>query len=242
MIQQLGITELRPGPNAQPGKTNSANYDPALANPFPNMPELLILKNGQKVTTADMWWKERRPEIVEDFEREVFGRVPKNVPKVTWTVVSNITEGLVGDLPANGKRLIGHVDNSACPEISVDIRMTVVTPARVKAPVPVLMMFAGFGGDGMPRPNGTPAPTNRVPQFGGPFKDPPSTEQLLAAGWGYAILNPGSIQPDNGAGLTKGIIGLVNHGQPVSPTIGVRCARGLGAPRGDWTTSRPIPP
>jgi hypothetical protein len=143
--------------------------------------------------------------------------VPKKVPKVTWTVVSNVTEGLVGELPANGKRLVGHVDNSAFPAITVDISMTVVAPAKAKGPVPVLMMFGGFGGDGMPRPAGTPAPTNRFPEFGGPFKDPPSREQLLAAGWGYATINPGSIQADNGAGLTKGIIGLVNKGQPRKP-------------------------
>src|SRR3954468_20071023 len=164
-----------------------------------------------------MWWTERRPEIVEDFEREVLGRVPTNVPKVTWTVVSNITDGLVGKLPANGKQLIGHVDNSGCPAITVDIRMTVVTPAKASAPTPVLMMFGGFGGDGMPRPVGTPPPTNRFANFGGPFKDPPSQEQLLANGWGYATINPNSIQPDNGAGLTKGIIGLVNKGQPRKP-------------------------
>ena len=41
--------------------------------------------------------------------------------------------------------------------------------------------------------------------------DPPSTEQLIADGWGYALINPGSIQADNGAGLTKGIIGLVEQ-------------------------------
>src|SRR5215813_12061624 len=216
MMEQLGITRLRPGPSGQPGATNSANYDPLKANPFPDLPEVLTLKNGQKVTTAEMWWKQRRPEIVEDFEREVIGRVPKNVPLVTWTVVSNITDGLVGNLPANGKRLVGHVDNSACPAITVDIRMTVVTPAASKDSVPVLMMFGGFGGDGMPRPAGTAAPTNRF-EFGGPFKDPPSTEQLLAAGWGYATINPGSIQADNGGGLTKGIIGLVNRGQPRKP-------------------------
>ena len=40
---------------------------------------------------------------------------------------------------------------------------------------------------------------------------------LLDAGWGYALLDPGSIQADNGAGLTKGIIGLVSHGQPRQP-------------------------
>jgi hypothetical protein len=217
MMEQLGITRLRPGPSGQPGATNSANYDPAKANPYPDLPELLTLKNGTKVTTADQWWQQRRPEIVEDFEREVVGRVPKDVPRVTWSVISNVVGGVVGNLEANGRRLIGHVDNSACPAITVDLRLTVVTPARAKGPVPVLMMFGGFGGDGLPRPAGSPAPTNRFPEFGGPFKDPPSTEQLLAAGWGYATLNPGSIQADNGAGLTKGIIGLANRGQPRKP-------------------------
>jgi hypothetical protein len=233
MLQQLGIARLRPGPSGTPGRTNSANYDPALANPFPDLPEVLTLKSGQKVTTAEAWWKQRRPEIVEDFEREVIGRVPKNPPKVTWTVVSNITDGLVGTLRANGKRLVGHVDNSSCPQIAVDIRMTVVTPAQAKGPVPVLMMFGGFGGDGLPRPAGSPVPTNRFPEFGGPYKDPPSTEQLLAAGWGYAIINPGSIQADNGAGLTKGIIGLVNQGQPRKPEDwGALRAWAWGAARG----------
>ena len=188
-MEQLGITRLRPGPSGQPGATNSANYDRAKANPLPELPDVLTLKNRQKVTTAEMWWKQCRPEIVEDFEREVIGRVPKNAPKVTWTVVSNVTDGLVGNLPANGKRLVGHVDNSACPAITVDIRMTVVTPAKANRPVPVLMMFGGFGGDGMPRPAGAAVPTNRFPEFGGPFKDPPSIEQLLAAGWGYATIN-----------------------------------------------------
>jgi hypothetical protein len=217
MMEQLGITKLRPSPSGQPNATNSANYDQAKANPFPNLPDPLTLKNGQKVTTPEMWWKQRRPEIVEDFEREVIGRVPKDVPKVTWTVVSNISNGLVGTNLANGKQLSGHVDNSICPDINVDIQMTVVTPAAAKAPVPVLMMFGGFGGSGMPRPADSPAPTNSRPEFGGASKDPPSREQLLAAGWGYATIIPNSIQADNGAGLTKGIIGLVNKGQPRKP-------------------------
>jgi hypothetical protein len=184
MLGQLGITRLRPGPSGQPGATNSANYDPAKADPFPSLPEALTLKDGRKVTTAAMWWNQRRPEIIEDFEREVIGRVPENPPRVTWTVVANITNGLVGSLPASGKRLAGHVDHSGCPAISVDIRMALVVPAQARGSVPVLMMFGGDGGDGMPRPADSPAPTNRFPEFGGPFKDPPSTEQLLAAGWG----------------------------------------------------------
>jgi (4-O-methyl)-D-glucuronate---lignin esterase len=218
MKDQLGIKKLRPGPSGRTGATNAANYDPAKANPYPDLPDPLTLKNGQKVTTAEMWWKQRRPEIVEDFEREVVGRVPKDVPKVTWTITTQATDRVVGEMPVVVKQLVGHADNSACPSIEVNIQMTLVTPAKAKGPVPVLMMFGGFGGGGFPRRPGEPAPTNRFGAFGGGnFADPPSAEQLIAAGWGYATINPGSIQADNGAGLTRGIIGLVNKGQPRKP-------------------------
>jgi hypothetical protein len=211
MMDQLGIKTLRPGPSGQPGATNSANYEEANANPFPDLPDPLVLKNGTKVTTAEVWWKQRRPEIVEDFEREVFGRVPADVPKVTWIVTSQVVDRVVGKIPVLGKQLVGHVDNSACPGIEVNIQMALVTPASVKGPVPVLMMF---GRGDLPRPPG--GPTNDF-NFGGPFADPPSTEQLIAAGWGYVSINPSSIQADNGAGLTRGIIGLVNKGQARKP-------------------------
>ena len=112
MMMQLGIRKLRPGPNADANAPNPANYDESLANPFPNLPEVLTLKNGEKVTTAEMWWEKRRPEIVEDFEREVLGRIPPNVPKVAWEVIKT-TEANVGTYPVVGKQLVGHVDNSA---------------------------------------------------------------------------------------------------------------------------------
>jgi len=219
MKEQLGITRLRPGPSGNANATtNAANYDPAKANPFPDLPDPLVTKNDQKVTTAGQWWKVRRPEIVEDFEREVFGRVPKNVPKVTWTIVTQATDRVVGSNPVVAKQLVGDVDNSACPSIKVDIQMNLVTPANARGPVPVLMMF-GFG-SGLPRRPGEPAPTNRFGAFGGfggTNAGPSSTEMLIAAGWGYATIVPNSIQADNGAGLTKGIIGLVNKGQPRQP-------------------------
>ena len=63
--------------------------------------------------------------------------------------------------------------------------------------------------------------------------DPPATEQLIADGWGFAGINPGSIQADNGAGLTKGVIGLVNKGQPRKPADwGALRAWAWGASRG----------
>jgi hypothetical protein len=218
MMAQLGIRKLRPGPSGNESAPNHANYDEATANPFPDLPAVLTSKNGTKVTTAAAWWNGRRAEIVEDFEREVLGRVPRNVPNVTWTVVTTAPM-MVGAHPAIGKQLSGHVDGSS---IAVDIQMTLVMPAETRTKVPVMMMF----GSGSLRP-----PAGRgAPPAGG---DPPATEQLIAAGWGYASISPASIQADNGAGLTKGIIGLVNGGQPRKPDDwGALRAWAWGASRG----------
>ena len=237
MMDQLGIKALRPGPSGNENATNHANYDEATANPFPNLPDVLTLKNGKKVTTAGAWWNKRRPELVEDFEREVLGRIPMNVPKVTWEVMKT-AEAKVGDHPVIGKQLLGHVENSSDPDIKVDIQMTLVLPADAKGPVPVMMMF---GGRTIPEvafpapvfPGRGPAAAGRGPIVPPTNADPPATEQLIADGWGFASINPGSIQADNGAGLTKGIVGLVNKGEPRKPDDwGALRAWGWGASRG----------
>ncbi|MSV27824.1 MAG: acetylxylan esterase [Bryobacterales bacterium] len=203
LMDLLGIKTLRLGPTSrnevQPGRSGLVNYDESKANPYPNLPDPLVLKNGKKVTSAKMWWNRRRLEIVEDFDREIYGRMPKVTPKVKWEVVST-GRGKNGGIDIITKQLAGHVDNSAFPSITVDIQLTLNTPADAKVPVPVVMQFGGgFGGArGAARPPQVPA----------------WQSQVLAKGWGYAILNPASIQADNGAGLVQGIIGLVNKGQP----------------------------
>ena len=219
MLDQLGIKALRPGPSGNESAPNHANYDESTANPYPDLPDVLTLKNGKKVTTKDMWWNQRRPEIVEDFEREVLGRVPKDVPKVTWEVTKT-AEATVASHPVIGKQLLGHVDNSSYPDIKVDIQMTVVIPAGAKTSAPAMMMF---GGRTIPE-IAFPAPvfpgrgaSGKGPAGPPPGADPPAIEQLVADGWAVVTINPGSIQADNGAGLTKGIIGLVNKGQPRKP-------------------------
>ncbi|HEX9365522.1 MAG TPA: hypothetical protein VF921_02785 [Vicinamibacterales bacterium] len=231
MMDQLGIKALRPGPSGTETAPNHANYDEATANPYPDLPGVLTMKNGKVVKSTSMW-AERRKEIVEDFDREVLGRVPKNVPKITWTV-TRTADVTVGGHQAVGKLLIGHVDNSAYPAIDVDVQMALVTPKDAKGPVPVMMMFGGgrtLPGDPAPAGFGRGGGAGFAPPAG---SDPPSTEQLIADGWGYASINPGSIQADNGAGLTRGIIGLVNKGQARKPDDwGALRAWAWGAGRG----------
>jgi hypothetical protein len=293
MMDLLHITTLRPGKNGtNKADPTFANYDESKANPYPNLPDPLTLKNGKKVTKASDWWSKRRPEIVEDFDREVYGRVPKVMPKVTWEVTST-TPGKNGDVDIITKQLVGTVDNSSYPDIEVKIALTLVTPAGAMGPVPVVMQFGSLGGFGpgrgapgapgaaapTPAPAGPPygpnafsapppgagrglaagalagrgapgaaapgapgaaaAPTGApvgargavtgaapgaaaagrgiIPGAGRGPTGPSWTAQCLAKGWGYAAINPGSIQADSGAGLTLGIIGLLNKGQPRKP-------------------------
>ena len=228
MMEQLGIKALRPGPSGNETAPGHANYDEDKANPYPDWPDALTLKSGRKVDSAELWWKSRRPEIVEDFERDVLGRVPSVVPRVTWSVAST-ANSTVGSIPVVEKQLIGHVDNAICPSITVDIQMTLVTPARAPEPVPVMIMF------------GSQAFLKRIaemmakrPEMKAMMgNDPPAAEQLIADGWGYALLDPSSVQADNGAGLTRGIIGLVNKGQVRKPDDwGALRAWAWGASRG----------
>jgi len=249
MMQQLGIKQLRPGPSGDAAAPNHANYDESLANPCPLLPEILTTKKNIKVTTPEIWWKQRRPEIAEDLELEMYGKLPEKLPKVTWTVKITDHE-FIGRTPAIVKQLTGHVDNSAYPLIHVDINMIEVLPVNVKGPVPVLMMF-GF--PSFPSPAQPSAGEleklntafkemmikydtslksifekypvyNPITKLSGPnffvlpaVENLSPTEQLLAAGWGYVTIDPNSIQADNGAGITRGIIGLINKGQPRKP-------------------------
>src|ERR1035438_8038632 len=139
LMDLLHMTTIRRGRDGSNKESPFyANYDEAKANPFPKLPDPLVLKNGKRVKKAADWWKLRRPEIVEDFDREIYGRVPKAMPKVTWEVTKTTNE-TVDEVPVITKTLVGHVDNSAYAQITVDIQLTLTTPANASGPVPVIM-------------------------------------------------------------------------------------------------------
>jgi hypothetical protein len=210
MMDLLGIKELRPGRDgSNPQSPNYVNYDESKANPYPDLPNPLVLNDGKKVTSAKMWWKERRPQIAADFDEDIYGVTPKRTPKVRWEVTKTVNEEN-GGIPVITKTLVGHVDNSSYPQITVDIQLTLSTPANATGPVPVMMQL-GFDPAFLARflaqmkARGINPPTQTGPTW---------QQQCLAKGWGYAEYIPVSVQPDNGAGLTQGIIGLCNKGQP----------------------------
>ncbi len=357
MMDVLGITSLRTGPTGNLAgdgtrPPNYANYDEDKSASKTKVPELMVLNNGRKVTTPAQW-AQRRAEIQEIFDREFYGRMPEAAKsiKVTWTVTGT-SSGTTGGIPTITRQLVGHVDNSSYPAISVEIGASVTTPANATGKVPVIITFGGGGGAGAgvtaetvpptaellkastpsltdgqiaailalntggggargggargtapggagARGFGAGAPVNPLtidnlktaltlteaqvaqitpaldeinkaqqgvtdlqtkatdlrngaadkinpilteaqrpllaqalnPRAGGPGGPGgfgggrggagggalSGVQLALAHGWGYGSINPGSIQADSGGGLTSGIIGLINKGQPRKP-------------------------
>jgi hypothetical protein len=192
MLDKLGIKKMRKGRDARVKDSS----DEATANPYKDsMPALLTFKDGTKVTSAEQWPK-RRAEIVEDFEREVYGRIPTNVPNVKWEV-ANTSEADSGGIATVTTTLVGRVDNSGFSKIKVEIQASFTVPKKAVGKLPIILQF-GFGGfSGRGGPNSW-------------------TQQALDKGWGHGSVNPNSIQPDNNR-LREGIIGLTNKGEPRSP-------------------------
>ena len=133
----------------------------------------------------------------------MYGRIPENTPNVTWEVTGTNTNAAGGT--AIRKDVVGHIDNSRYPAANPGIHITLFTPANATGPVPMMVVVvAGPGGYGAPRPGATsfePDPRPGSPGY-----------QLLAIGWGCAMMEVGQVQNDYSSGLTSGIIGLMSEG------------------------------
>lgn len=176
MLKQLDIdpSEIRPGPSGNPSAPNAANTDESKAKTYEILPDPLVFNNGDTVRTAQDWEQLRRAEIVELFDREIYGRIPESVPGVSWEILS-VKDTMDGPYPVKIKHLVGRVDNSHYPEISVHIDLVVGTPANTKEAVPLITEF-GF--------NWTPAQLARFrARFGANMPEEPTwKQQLLAKG------------------------------------------------------------
>jgi hypothetical protein len=207
MMEQLGIRALRPGANPR----HQSTFSEATANPYKDsLPDVLTTKAGTRVTRSDQW-PPRRAEILEDFEREVYGRIPADVPRVTWEVAST-TRGETNGVATVTKNLVGRVDNAAYSKLSVNIEASFTIPADAAGPVPIMITFDR----GFVRRRPTTTGTTRAAS--GPTSRPTPAWYGIAIskGWGYGSIDPQSVQPDNNK-LTTGIIGVSNKGQPRKP-------------------------
>jgi hypothetical protein len=218
-LDLLHIGKLRPPRDAtHPARPDYANYDEDVATRlFTLLPDPLTMADGTKVTTRAQWLNRRKPELMALFERDVLGRRPASLPGVAWTVTETRHETVAG-VAVVTRKVTGHVDNRAAPDITVDIALQVTTPEAADGRRLPAIIVMGSLAPPRPIPVRTPPGAAR-----GPAPAPQQVRsypdyrgQILARGWGYVIFDPLSVQADNGAGFTRGIIGLANKGRPRS--------------------------
>jgi hypothetical protein len=198
-LKRLGLPQLRPGADGRNRNApNAANYDEAKVGKIPPLPPLLQTQAGRPVRTARHWWSLRRPEIAELLEREMYGRVPATAPRIVWKLTAEETRKK-GGVGVFTRRYTG--TSPAAPDLRIDLAVTL--PPSSGGPVPLILEL-GFP-EGFRFPGFTPPP------------GPDWTERVIERGWGYAILVPSTVQPDDGAGLKEGVIGAAARGLPRGP-------------------------
>jgi hypothetical protein len=179
-------TNLGNDPNGNPlrlaTKTGHvSNYDEAKVKPY-TLPDPLVMADGSAVKDAATWTKRRRPELITLYEKDIYGHVPANAPKVTWQPADANTAPAQGGVAT--KRIVGAVGTGdGAPRIN----LTLNTPANAKGPVP-LILLVNFGG-------------------GGPSPPAPIADDIIARGWGYATVVYTDIQPDKIDTFNQGVIG-----------------------------------
>ena len=168
-----------------------SNYDESKVPPY-TLPDPLLMSDGRRVTDAGTWRTRRRPEILRMYETDIYGRIPANAPKMTWEVVD--TDPAAKGNTAIMRRAVGRIGTAADgPRVT----MMIYTPSKANRPVP-LILLVNFGG-GPPVEGRPPSTAN--------FAEPPVAAEILARGWGYAMVGYNDIQPDRLNTFNQGVIG-----------------------------------
>jgi hypothetical protein len=193
-------TNLGSDPNGNPLRRalktgHVSNYDEAKVKPY-TLPDPLVRADGSPVRNGRAW-AARRAEILRSYETHIYGRVPRNTPKVTWQVLETDPTARAG--AATMKHVVGRIGRPDGPAVN----LRVFTPAGVRSRVP-LILLVNFGG-GPARANAPAGGRGRGPGGSG---EPPVAAEILARGWGYATVGYQDFQPDRANAWKDGVIGL----------------------------------
>ena len=170
------------------------------------LPDLLQCADGQRVTTAKLWEKKRRPELVKLIEEIQFGKMPPRPLDLSFQVFDKGTPAF------NGKAIRKQVTVYFTKDTSDHkMNLLIYLPAAAQKPVPLLMniSFAAYNqiidDTGLMVGNiwnreGKKVKADKPTVFG-----KMNVEQFLDAGIGFATVYYGDIEPDFKEGIKYGI-------------------------------------
>jgi len=184
------------------------NYDEALVGTY-TLPDPLTLANGKPVRDAKTWIEKRRPEIVHLFEENQYGRSPGRPAAMSFDVFEK------GAAAFDGKAIRRQVTvyfsaNEAGPKMD----MLIYVPAGATKPVPLLLNLS-FSANS----NTVNDPSVKEGEVWGPDKKKILASKgrsfgkidvvrLLDAGFGFATIYYGDIDPDFAGGMQYGVRAL----------------------------------
>jgi hypothetical protein len=193
------------------------NYDEAKV-PAYTLPDPLIRADGKRVTTARDWKRHRRPEILELFEREVYGRAPGKPKAMKFETVSIKTNALNGQATRKEIQILltGKKDGPT-------IHLMLYTPNRTKKPAPVFLGWSFNGNHAASPEDDVPLSTQWMTERkGGCVTNHLATEacrgtemsrwqieKVIASGYALATAYYGDIEPDFAEGWKLGVRGAL---------------------------------
>ena len=194
------------------GRTNlwmsrpEANYDEAKIPPY-TLPDPLTMENGRKVTTAAQWEKQRRPELLEIFTREMFGKAPGRPEKLHFKLLKQ------NDNAFGGKAILKEVGIYFADNETQHIRLLVLTPKAAKGPVPTFLGINFMGNHAISENEEiTMIGRDEYARFGIYEEEPRGTnarrwpiDLILDRGYGLATFYRSDIDPDWDDSFVNGV-------------------------------------
>jgi hypothetical protein len=185
------------------------NYDESKVGTY-TLPDPLVLNNGKRVRNAKTWFEKRRPQILEMFETQQYGRAPGRPADESFEVTDKGTPALGGK--AIRKQITIHLLKDPAAPV---IHLLLYTPAAAKKPVPVFFSISFTAVSSSVEDPGitpetiwNPRTNTRVPAGTSHFFRPTNILPLIDAGFGYATYYYGDVDPDYAAGFSHGIRAL----------------------------------
>src|SRR4051812_6350516 len=133
----IGVVAGQPG-----GNVKKENVDENKVPPY-TLPDPLVDSEGKRIATSAEWMQKRRPEILNLFEAEVYGRAPKEVPQLEFHLDTEKRDALGGHAIRKEVTILVSTSRGRLP-----LHLLLYTPISNR-PVPVFLGLNFHGNQGV---------------------------------------------------------------------------------------------
>jgi hypothetical protein len=192
--------------------SKGANYHEEKV-PVYSLPDVLKSNDGTKIKTESQWKNIRRPEIVELFRKNMFGRVPETPYKEEFNVISTNKNALKGIATQKQVEITIHRGDK-----SLLIHLTLLTPNGKSQPVPAFLLIDTWFSQ------------NNYAHWKEQTEYWP-VDEAIKRGYGMAIFDATDLDPDSFDNFKNGIHGLLDSNPRPDDAWGTISAWAWGASR-----------